>query len=202
MKYFIWFLFFCLFSCSKAKNDKKVEIQKVVQNVIIIQPLGNFRRGEAKTIFTKIKAIHRKVILRQNIPFPENSYYRPRDRYRADSIIKNLKNKIGQDTVIVGLSHFDISTSKNKIQDWGVMGLGYKPGKACVVSNFRLSDKNKSQQFYKLVLHELGHTAGLPDCAISTCLMRDAEGKNPLDQEKDFCGSCKSFLKTKGWQLI
>ncbi|WP_317125309.1 hypothetical protein [Flavobacterium cutihirudinis] len=117
-------------------------------------------------------------------------------------MIKCLKNNIGKDSVIVGLSNSDISTTKNGISDWGVMGLGYNPGTACVVSDFRLSVKNKNQQFYKLVLHELGHTAGLPHCKIKTCLMRDAEGGNPLDQEKCFCKDCKSFLKSKGWHLI
>lgn len=192
-------LLFCLFSCSKGNSEKNDVIQKGAKRIIVIQPLGNFERDEAVAIFEKIKAIDPKVVLRGNIPFPESSFYKPRNRYRADSIIKNLKNKIGQDSVIVGLSHNDISTTKNKIQDWGVMGLGYKPGKACVVSNFRLSVTNKNQQFYKLVLHELGHTAGLPHCARQTCLMRDAAGGNPLDQEKEFCSSCKSFLKTNGW---
>lgn len=155
-----------------------------------------------KKFIQKSKQLIQTWFYEKNIDFPENSYYKPRNRYRADSIIKSLKSKIGEDSVIVGLSNLDISTTKNAIKDWGVMGLGYKPGKACVVSDFRLSHNNKNQQFYKLVLHELGHTAGLPHCAVKTCLMRDAEGANPLDEEKDFCNTCKSFLKTKGWQLI
>ncbi|WP_289662414.1 Zn-dependent protease [Flavobacterium panacagri] len=168
----------------------------------MIQPLGNFEIKQSQKVFTEIKTINPNVVLRQNIDFPEKSFYKLRNRYRADSIIKNLKNSIGSDSVIVGLSHFDISTTKNNIKDWGVMGLGYMPGKACVVSDFRLSKIHRNSQFYKLVLHELGHRAGLPHCKIKTCLMRDAEGGNPLNEEKDFCKSCKSFLKNKGWQLI
>lgn len=198
----VFLLLFSVLSCTNGKNEKNEENQKIIQKVIVIQPLGNFKAGQARKVFAEIKAINPNLILRKNIDFPENSYYKPRNRYRADSIIKSLKSKIGEDCVIVGLSNLDISTTKNEIKDWGVMGLGYKPGKACVVSDFRLSPKNKSQQFYKLVLHELGHTAGLPHCAVKTCLMRDAEGGNPLDKEKDFCNTCKIFLKNKGWQLI
>lgn len=198
MKHFGFILLFSILSCTKGKNENN----KVNQKVIIIQPLGDFNKAQAKKVFSEIKMINPNLVLLENIHFPENSYYKPRNRYRADSIIKSLKSKIGEDSVIVGLSNLDISTTKNEIKDWGVMGLGYKPGKACVVSDFRLSPKNKNQQFYKLVLHELGHTAGLPHCAVKTCLMRDAEGGNPLDEEKDFCNTCKSFLKTKGWQLI
>jgi len=198
MKHFGFILLFSILSCTKGKNENN----KVNQKVIIIQPLGDFNKAQAKKVFSEIKMINPNLVLLENIHFPENSYYKPRNRYRADSIIKSLKSKIGEDSVIVGLSNLDISTTKNEIKDWGVMGLGYKPGKACVVSDFRLSPKNKNQQFYKLVLHELGHTEGLPHCAVKTCLMRDAEGGNPLDEEKDFCNTCKSFLKTKGWQLI
>ncbi len=81
------------------------------------------------------------------------------------------------------------------------MGLGYCPGNACVVSTFRLDKDNLSNQFYKVAIHELGHTQGLPHCTAKTCLMRDAEGKNNLDNEFDFCEKCKKLLKAKGWNF-
>ncbi|KAF2079150.1 zinc-dependent metalloprotease family protein [Flavobacterium sharifuzzamanii] len=199
MKYSIFILFFCLYCCANKQQNENAGKN---QRVIVIQPLGDFELNQSQKVLAEIKTINPNVVLRQNIDFPRNSFYKPRNRYRADSIIKNLKNNIGNDSVIVGLSHFDISTTKNNIKDWGVMGLGYMPGKACVVSDFRLSKKHRNSQFYKLVLHELGHTAGLPHCKIKTCLMRDAKGGNPLNEEKDFCENCKSFLKNKGWQLI
>ena len=202
MKYYFLVFLFVIISCTNRNNENVNVFQKSNQKVIVIQPLGGFKAEEAKKVFVEIKTINPNVVLRSSISFPENSFYKPRNRYRADSIIKSLKNTIGEDSVIVGLSHSDISTTKNTIKDWGVMGLGYCPGKACVVSDFRLHVKNKNQQFYKLVLHELGHTAGLPHCAVKTCLMRDAEGGNPLDEEKDFCNNCKSFLKGKGWRLL
>jgi archaemetzincin len=36
---------------------------------------------------------------------------------------------------------------------------------------------------------------------MKTCFMRDAEGGNPLNEEKEFCSTCKSFLVKKGWRL-
>lgn len=201
MKYYFLILLFSLISCTKKDNENSVE-KGESQKVIVIQPLGNFELEQSSKVFSEIRTINPNVVLKKNIPFPKNAYYKPRNRYRADSIIKNLKNYIGRDSVIVGLSHSDISTTKNGIKDWGIMGLGYRPGKSCVVSDFRLDARNKNQQFYKLVLHELGHTAGLPHCKVKTCLMRDAEGGNPLNEEKDFCQNCNSYLKSKGWQLI
>lgn len=200
MKCYFLILFVCLISCTNRNNENSPE-KIAIQKVIVIQPLGNFESEQANKVLSEIRTVNPNVVLRGVIPFPDNSYYKPRNRYRADSIIKSLKNNIGKDSVIVGLSHSDISTTKNGIKDWGVMGLGYRPGKACVVSDFRLSVKNKNEQFYKLVLHELGHTAGLPHCKVKSCLMRDAEGGNPLNEEIGFCENCNKFLKSKGWQL-
>ena len=198
MRYCFLIFLLLVFSCKNEKSENDAKSQKV----IVIQPLGDFKTEQSQKIFEEIKSITPSIVLRSKISFPENSFYKPRNRYRADSIIKSLKDKIGKDSIIVGLSNRDISTTYKGVVDWGVMGLGYRPGKACVVSDFRLSPKNKSEQFYKLVLHELGHTEGLPHCAVKTCLMRDAKGGNPLDEEKEFCMSCKSFLMRKGWQLI
>lgn len=198
MKYYFLLLFLSLLSCTNAKKEDRAKSSKV----IVIQPLGNFKTDQVKKVLVQIKTINPRVVLRKNISFPENSYYKPRNRYRADRIIENLRNKIGADSVIVGLSNADISTTKNGIKDWGIMGLGYRPGKSCVVSDFRMAVKNRNQQFYKVVLHELGHTEGLSHCKTKTCLMRDAEGGNHLDEEKDFCKNCKDFLLNKGWQLI
>lgn len=198
MKYYFLLLFLSLLSCTNAKKEDQAKSNKV----IVIQPLGNFKTDQAKKVLVQIKTINPRVVLRKNISFPKNSYYKPRNRYRADSIIENLRNRIGADSVIVGLSNADISTTKNGIKDWEIMGLSYRPGKSCVVSDFRMAVKNRNQQFYKVVLHELGHTEGLPHCKTKTCLMRDAEGGNHLDEEKDFCKNCKDFLLNKGWQLI
>lgn len=192
----IFLCFFVFISCKKAEHPTEHS------KTIVLQPLGNFQSNSANEILEKIKEINPNVVLRKAIDFPSGSYYKPRNRFRADSIIKNLKTKIGQDSVIVGLSNKDISTTKGNIRDWGIMGLGYHPGKACIVSDFRLSEKNKKEQFYKVVLHELGHTEGLPHCKIKDCLMRDAEGANPIDQEKDFCRDCRKFLKSKNWNLL
>lgn len=181
-----------LVNCIPSKRDK----------VIVIQPFGDFSKTESKMVFQEIKKHNPSTVLKNNIPFPNTTYYKARNRYRADLLIKFLSSQIGKDSVIIGLSKKDISTTKGKFKDWGVMGLGYCPGNACIVSSFRLSKSNKTEQFYKVALHELGHTQGLPHCEKKTCLMRDAEGGNPLNEEKDFCSYCKAYLKSKNWKLL
>ena len=192
MKNLLCFMLFVLLivGCSKPR-----------EKVIVLQPFGDFPKAEGHIVLEKIKKTNPNVILRKNLPFPTEAWYQPRNRYRADILLKHLRKMAGNDTVMVGLSQKDISTEKGKIKDWGVMGLGYQPGKACVVSTFRLSDKNRSAQFYKVVLHELGHTQGLPHCPGKSCFMRDAEGGNPLDDEIAFCASCKNYLALCNWKL-
>ncbi|MGB3008377.1 MAG: matrixin family metalloprotease, partial [Chitinophagaceae bacterium] len=100
--------------------------------------------------------------------------------------------------VYVGITMNDISTTKGDVFDYGVMGLGFMPGHACVASNFRLREK---KNFFKVAIHELGHTTGLPHCPDKTCYMRDAEGGDHTNLEKGFCPDCKKHLVNCGWNL-
>lgn len=150
-------------------------------------------------VYSQIKKVNNSAILNSAIPFPRNTFYQDRNRYRADSLIKYLSRFFGSDTVVIGLTSKDISTTKGNIKDWGVMGLGYCPGNSCIASTFRLSKSNINEQFYKVAIHELGHTQGLPHCPNKTCYMRDAEGGNPLNKENEFCAKCKDFLIKKGF---
>jgi archaemetzincin len=152
-------------------------------------------------LLIRLKKVNPNIALRNPIAFPINAYYEPRNRYKADSLIYFLKQITIKGHVAIGLTNKDISSSMPGYEDWGVMGLSYMPGKACIVSSFRLNKNNISDQLFKVAIHELGHTQGLHHCATITCLMRDAEGKNTTDQEKEFCPKCKSLLISKGWMI-
>ena len=132
--------------------------------------------------------------------FPEHSYYAPRKRYRADSTIAWLRKIKSPGTyTIVGITAHDISATKSTQQDFGVMGLGYMPGDACVISTWRLkktatSTQHMRQRLFKVVVHEIGHNFGLGHCPDQTCIMVDAEAKMKLDAVKELCSNCKHKL--------
>ncbi|WP_153798898.1 Zn-dependent protease [Foetidibacter luteolus] len=171
------------------------------KRVVVIQPFTDFSPGQAQAVYRQLQLVCPGAILRKPVALPASAYYAPRHRYRADSLIRWLSAFGNADTVLIGLTTKDISTTKNGKADWGIMGLGYLPGHACVVSAFRVSKPKMHSQLYKLAVHELGHTQGLPHCSVKTCFMRDAEGGNPLDEETAFCASCKLFLSNRGWNL-
>ncbi|AHJ97395.1 hypothetical protein [Hymenobacter swuensis] len=169
--------------------------------VLVLQPLQGFPAPLAQSVYKQLRHQRVPVVLARPRPLPRAAYYRPRHRYRADSLLRFLTRQFRADTVVIGLTRHDISTTKNGHLDWGVLGLGYQPGRAAVVSSFRLRPRSVSTQFYKVVLHEIGHTQGLPHCPEPTCFMRDAEGGNPTDAETSFCPRCVARLRDQGWAL-
>lgn len=197
----------CLFfACTNApiKTAEQVESnhdKSLSATQIDIQPFVGMSEDEVNYTYTELKKILPNTQLKKAITLPKMAYYKPRNRYRADSLIDFLGRNTAIEHVTIGLTHKDISATKDKIVDWGVMGLGFCPGNACVVSTFRLSKSEKKMQLFKVAIHELGHTQGLPHCEVKSCFMRDAEGRNPTNEETEFCAKCKKYLEEKGWLL-
>lgn len=185
-------------SCKEYKKSDVATIHQLPTFRVKIIPLGNVDKKRVDKLYTSLKVILPETELLAQEPLPEKSYYKPRNRFRADSIISFLRDRAGTNEVWLGITSQDISTTKNQNADYGVMGLGYQPGNACVASDFRLRDKNS---IFKVAIHELGHTTGLPHCSQKTCYMRDADGGNPTAEETGFCASCKKHLLLKGWLL-
>ncbi|MDO9026770.1 MAG: Zn-dependent protease [bacterium] len=144
---------------------------------------------------------HVQVTVLPKQKLPPGSFYRPRQRYRADKILDHLATSIdGKYQKVLGITGRDISTTKGDIYDWGIFGLGSLGGRACVVSTFRLKGKASptllKQRIAKVVNHELGHTLGLDHCPTFGCLMEDAGGTiKTVDRESgSFCGQCRIKL--------
>ncbi len=200
---FIILIVFFTAGCSKSKKNK----------TIAIQSLSGFPDDLRDSIKQSIEEFyHFNTVLYSSIEIPKEFYINIKSpRYRADSIIRFLKlTKADSVNNIVGLTIKDISTTKysddgqiklpeSTYKDWGVFGLGYRPGVSCVISLFRLKHTNKAillDRIRKVTLHELGHNLGLPHCVNNSCFMRDAaETIKTIDQvELNLCESCYSKL--------
>lgn len=130
-------------------------------------------------------------------------------RFRADSLLNFLSAKAQQQEVVLGITNKDISCTKvvdGRVKtpaavytDWGVMGLARCPGKAGVVSTFRLKCADNEvfkTRLFKVMLHETGHMLGLPHCSNKNCVMTDAAEKiSTIDNATSvFCKSCNNHL--------
>ncbi len=194
-------LFIMFFSsCFQPAGDMpaKVNPAATLYRKIIIVPLGKVNSKFIKDAHDQLLEIIPNIELRNVEPMPDFAFYKPRKRYRADSLIAWMRNRAHENEIWLGITMNDISTTKGEHNDFGVMGLGYCPGSACVASDFRLRNK---KMFYKVMIHELGHTTGLPHCSVKTCYMTDAEGGDPTDRETGFGERCTKHLILSGWRI-
>lgn len=196
-------LFFVLFILSCAQSPVVVKESEAPEKKLIldIQPFDDLPESYLNYVDSGLTEIFTDIRILEAIPMPTSALNYNKTRHRADSLIRYLSSLTPAGHVTLGLTTKDISTTKGKIADWGVMGLGWCPGNSCIASSFRLKTGKKTIQLFKVAIHELGHTQGLPHCPVDSCYMRDAEGKNHTDEETCFCGSCKKRLIEAGWIL-
>lgn len=177
---------------------------------VLIQPYGDFSPALADTVKAAIENNYGfDVRIAPPIDLPKAAFTQVKSpRYRGDSLIAmQWRAKPADMSFVLGLTNKDISTTKRgpdglpkepawKYQDWGVLGLGYRPGGSCVVSTFRMGPAGTARfmdRLSKVCLHELGHNLGLPHCTNDPkCVMRDAaETVKTVDQvDAKLCGRC------------
>jgi archaemetzincin len=196
MRIIYCFLIFLVIGC---KNKSSSPVPKAAEkDTIYILPLGKIPAASTAEVYRKLEPHFSEIILLPAESIPASSWYAPRKRHRADSIIEWLRDRAAPHEKYLALTNVDISTTKGEIKDYGVMGLGFRPGRAAVASSYRLKDKNN---FYKVAIHELGHNSGLPHCEDRTCYLRNAKGGDHTSEEKSFCSDCQQKLEERGWRF-
>lgn len=213
----LFLLLICLSACSvdQQKNNAVLNfLSKTPKNrIVAIQPFEKFPIEFQDSIQKAIEKHYGfETIIYSNKKIPNSFFINVKSpRYRADSIIYTLK-KTKADSIdfILALTNVDISCTKKdkegnvkkplyKYNDWGVLGLGFRPGVSCVVSSFRVKGVSKNKQIerlQKICLHELGHNLGLHHCKSSKkCVMRDAaESVKTVDLvEMALCEECSNI---------
>lgn len=181
MKHFWWAaLFLSVIGCSPVSESS-----------VGVQPYATFNAALANTVANTLKQVYGcQVEVLPPIEIPKSTFINQKSpRYRADQLIRILRDT-KPDTLdyVLGLIEKDISTTKkdtngetrkpiSKYQDWGVFGLGYRPGESCIVSTFRFKKTSNIKfidRLKKISTHELGHNLGLKHCPSKKCVMTDA----------------------------
>ena len=171
--------------------------------VLYLQPLGQELAPESVDLVeTALREFYGFQIKRAEVrPLPPFAYYPPRKRYRAEKLLNYLGRIAPPDAFFVlGLTGVDISTTKGRIADWGIMGLATIDGHVAVMSMFRCRRGSRSvdhaqERLAKVAVHEVGHNLGLEHCPTRGCLMEDARGTNTTtDREYTLCPRCRRLL--------
>ena len=144
------------------------------------------------------------IVFEPRAELPKHTQTAEKGRYSADALLlylKTIKTKDGDK--VLGVLALDIVTPKNNVPNWGVLGLGDIDGRACVLSTYRMRRKWEPgggapealvrERLWKIAVHELGHTLGLPHCPNKGCLMQDAHGTvKTVDEEQALCAECRA----------
>jgi len=186
---------------------------------VAIQPFRGIDKGSVLEVQKGIERYYGlKVTILPDVPLPAHTknthilkkyHLQLPVRYRADSLLAYLwDTKPPEYDYVIGLTNQDISTTKPKkpkwlYTDWGIFGLGYRPGPTCIVSTYRLYRyANLAQmrtRLRKIAIHELGHNLNLRHCPHRNCVMQSArESMKTIDNEPEsLCDSCKNIVKRK-----
>lgn len=199
---FIWVVITIILLTSFNKIEKVNRPSNVVvkkQIVIHATPLGDVDNEHLKLVKTCIKNFYGfNCVVDNKEPLTKDLLAISKTRYDANKIIAKYKS----DKNILLVTNVDIThfNRVKNIKEYGIIGLGYRPGTTCVVSTFRIKNTTKEKftdRLIKVTLHEVGHNLGLPHCKYDKkCLMNDANGTvKQIDMEKIWlCDNCKKII--------
>ena len=200
----------CLISCNNENTGEKEKNSKVERSIQVsksILPIHIYRyetlsRTKAEYLRVELQKVYPSVVLQDSsIELPQKYYFKPRNRYSGNGLVRDLsvykKNK-----VVLGLTNHAIYQANELSPTYGIFGVSPVGAHVAVISSIYPSGKKHTDEhLVKLMLHELGHAFGLNHCKDEHCYMVDAEHGNKFSKTPSFCKRCSEFLNKQGWTL-
>lgn len=185
----------------KIKPSKLVVKKRVNKKIVMILPLGDVKPEYLKLVKNSVESFYGfECVIKPKVNLTNDLLSKSKTRYNADKILNKFKTK--ENLLII--TEKDIATKKGNYEEWGILGLGQRPGNTCVISTFRMKKNVSVEVLYdrleKVSLHEIGHNLGLGHCDYHIeCLMNDARGTiRQVDREKKWlCQKCHNLIKLR-----
>ena len=186
-----------LFSFEDVKLPNRVIENK---KIIHISPLGDINGKYISFVQEKITNFYGfECVIEKRIPLTDDILASSRTRYEASKILAKFNSN--KNLLLLTSSDIAYHNKKKNILEYGIIGLGYRPGSTCVVSTFRIkkgvSEKKMMERLEKVSIHEVGHNLGLDHCNYDReCLMNDARGTvKQIDKERVWlCNNCRKII--------
>jgi archaemetzincin len=199
MKYLLLLLFIA--GCkNNSGSSQQMQEAKTATRIIYIQPLGVVRSKYINTVKASVEQFYGfKCEIRKAIPLTKDILANSKKRYEASKILRKFNSKEN----IFLLMEKDIAwkDTAHKSDEYGIIGLGNRPGTVCVVSTHRLkrnaSEQKVMERLEKTALHEIGHNLGLSHCdKTPKCMMNDEKGTiQTTDNELVYlCPNCRKNI--------
>jgi len=172
------------------------------QSIILIS-CDHFEKDVTDNIVEAIIHEFQHPVVFKEYDFDLGNFYSPgRRQYDANSIIKEVSNKILPDSFKkIGLFRVDLFIP---ILTY-IFGQAILNGNTGIVSIYRLRNelyglkKSKtveSERLKKVVIHEIGHMFGLIHCSNPICVMRSSTYVEDIDQKSEnLCPKCKAEIR-------
>lgn len=185
----------------KIKPSKLVVKKRVNKKIVMILPLGDVKPEYLKLVKNSVESFYGfECVIKPKVNLTNDLLSKSKKRYNADKILQ----KFNSNNNLLIITEKDIATKKGNYEEWGILGLGQRPGNTCVISTFRMKKNVSVKVLYdrleKVSLHEIGHNIGLDHCDYHIeCLMNDARGTiRQVDREKKWlCQKCRNLIKLR-----